>query len=525
MERAFLGITDLRIKSVVLGVAVLIYILLGKASYDLSQINDALSENLFLPEGFALACGLMLGILPTWLIICCGQCTLGFIQHLPLFLNGLTTLANGLVMLLGTLCLRLLEFNPSLARSRDYLLMIMVEAVVLQPVVRIFGRLILWLIDPDNQLSWTDVLDFRSFWLLEEATCDIAVTAFVLSLYDFYRHFLKIRYIAELVILLTIATWSCLLLFRADAGWLNLLHIISAAYLGTLLMASRMGMLGAMCGNIILLSFTQYAMHHGHSPLVQLGDAEAQLEFINILVLGVMLSSGVLASLLREREDQAQKLRVLALQDPLTGLYNRRHFYDASERILARLRRHSSQRGALIAIDLDHFKAINDRFGHDSGDRVLSLFADTMRASLRETDIVARLGGEEFAILIEDGDHPGLVTQRISVYLQRELTRQARMPKFTFSAGTTLLSPHDSSIDVCYKRADNALYVAKHQGRNRTVAFENIQAGTDISIRPEDDVPHAKPEDVPVLHGYKSASSKGRHARAVIVPNVSQPHD
>ena len=315
----------------------------------------------------------------------------------------------------------------------------------------------------------------------------------------------------ELLGLVAAAVWLGLMLFQGNADWLGLLHIISAAYLGTLLMASRTGMLGAMTGSIVLLIFTQYAMHHGHSPLQQLGDVDAQLEFINLLVLGVMLSSGLLATLLREREDQAHQLSILVQQDPLTSLYNRRHFYVTGDQLLARMRRNPGIHAALLALDIDHFKNINDRFGHNIGDQVLILFSEVLRSTLRQSDIIARLGGEEFAILTEDNEQPTRIAERLRLALARELSNQSILPHVTFSTGITRFTATDT-LDSAYKRADDALYAAKHSGR-------------DCIVSHEDGVWHAEPADAPEPHGYKSAWSKDPHALATSVRPEGQLHD
>ncbi len=487
----------------------MLYVLLGLLSWNISQINDAVSENLFLPEGLALACSFLLGLRPACLVILVGQFSLGTFHHLPYFLNILTTLANLIVMTLGNLSLRASGFLPSLARSRDYLALIMVEALVLQPAIRLLGRLILWVLEPGSAPQWQDIIDLHHFWLIEQATCEVAISSFLLALNDFRRH-CSIQRSLELSGLLSLAIWLGLLLFHGHADWLGLLHIISAAYLGTLLMASRTGMLGAMSGSIILLSFTQYAMHHGHSPLEQLGDVDAQLEFINLLVLGVMLSSGLLATLLREREDQAHQLSILVQQDPLTSLYNRRHFYVTGDQLLSRMRRNPNTRAALLALDIDHFKSINDRFGHNIGDQVLILFSEVLRSSLRQSDILARLGGEEFAILTEDNEQPTRIAERLRQALARELALQSILPPVTFSTGITRLLATDT-LDSAYKRADDALYAAKNSGR-------------DCIVSHEDGVWHAEPVAEPGQHAYKSEWSKDPHALAVSAQHEGQPH-
>ncbi len=458
-----------------LATAILAYVWLGKLSYEFSQINDEVSENIFLPEGFSLALGLMTGV-RAWPVVILGQLYLGHDQHLPWTLNLLTSLANTVVMVMGVSCLRLAHFRISIERSLDYLLLILVEAIILQPISRILGSFILWLHGNHPHPAWHDFIDFTNFWMLEQATCQVSITTLLLAYYGRWRRGLHIQYLVELTALSALAGWSGWFLMHAEGHWLSLLHIISTAYLGTLLMASRLGLAGAMTGNIILLIFTQYAMHNNDSPFVQLGDARAQLEFINLLVVGVMLSSGFFSTLLRERDDQAQLLHAMAHQDVLTRLYNRRHFYQYGEHLLAQLRRHTHAEASMIAMDLDHFKNINDRYGHAVGDQVLQAFSEILHQELREIDLAARLGGEEFAIIIDGAGAPEQVALRLQQALQHKIALFPGLPEFTFSAGTTRVLAHDRSIDDTFKRADDSLYRAKRAGRNQIICAEAISS-------------------------------------------------
>jgi len=164
-----------------------------------------------------------------------------------------------------------------------------------------------------------------------------------------------------------------------------------------------------------------------------------------------------------------QALVVLAERDGLTQLYNRRTFYREGELAFAKAR----QAGDLVTvlmIDLDHFKQINDRWGHATGDEVLKVFASLMRAELRDDDIVGRVGGEEFAAVLRNNNREAIeaITGRL---LQRivEAGREVRGVPVHLSAsigGATLTRDHGSFEDVMAS-ADKALYRAKHNGRNR----------------------------------------------------------
>ena len=170
-----------------------------------------------------------------------------------------------------------------------------------------------------------------------------------------------------------------------------------------------------------------------------------------------------------ERKDAELKLKRLATTDPLTGLSNRRAFLDQLQKEL-RLRRRLGHPSSLLMIDFDHFKQINDRYGHPAGDQVLKHFADIASNCLRETDAIGRLGGEEFAILMPGTDLDGAMqlAERLRHLLEQTPTRTTdhQIP-MTLSIGVTPLHDHDTTPSELLKRVDAALYQAKHKGRNR----------------------------------------------------------
>lgn len=164
------------------------------------------------------------------------------------------------------------------------------------------------------------------------------------------------------------------------------------------------------------------------------------------------------------------RLRAQALQDPLTGLHNRRYLLQAGAALLSLLRRRGEPLAAAI-VDLDHFKQVNDRHGHDAGDRVLCGFADLMRRDTRAEDVVCRYGGEEFVLLF-----PGADAAQAAVRL-RERLAGFRALRFdgtepggfgcSFSAGVSAWRGDDEGLEPLLARADAALYAAKASGRAR----------------------------------------------------------
>ena len=174
-----------------------------------------------------------------------------------------------------------------------------------------------------------------------------------------------------------------------------------------------------------------------------------------------------------ERSRLQAELRTLATTDTLTGLPNRRHFLLQLEQEQARLGRFPDQAAALLMLDLDHFKQVNDQHGHGAGDAVLQAFARCLQETLRQTDVAGRLGGEEFAVLL-----PGATrdTARQSAERLRTAIKELRVDYaglslgITASIGFTQLDHDPGAGEAALTRADQALYRAKAAGRDRVEA-------------------------------------------------------
>lgn len=172
--------------------------------------------------------------------------------------------------------------------------------------------------------------------------------------------------------------------------------------------------------------------------------------------------------------NDAERLEELANIDGLTGLVNRRRFFDLAERDWGLAVRYD-RAVALLMIDIDHFKAVNDTYGHDVGDAAIRQVAEICKDSKRATDVVARVGGEEFALLLPDTDLAGalIVAERIRARVAANAVPDAIAPVLlTVSIGAAQRQSGTPDFMALMKRADQWLYVAKRGGRNR-VACED----------------------------------------------------
>jgi two-component system cell cycle response regulator len=177
----------------------------------------------------------------------------------------------------------------------------------------------------------------------------------------------------------------------------------------------------------------------------------------------------------RHSDDLRNRLREsveLSVTDPLTGLYNRRYL-DAHLHTLAREAASNGRPLSLLLADIDHFKSVNDSFGHDAGDRVLKQVADRLRRHTRAADLACRLGGEEFVIVMPDATRDGAF--RMGERLRASIAGEpfgidgGTQINVTTSVGIATFDGRDDTLETLLKRADDALYAAKREGRNKVV--------------------------------------------------------
>jgi diguanylate cyclase (GGDEF)-like protein len=175
-----------------------------------------------------------------------------------------------------------------------------------------------------------------------------------------------------------------------------------------------------------------------------------------------------------ERVLLLQEVQQLAIYDSLTNVFNRRHFFQIAEKLVAQsIRYHRPV--SILMLDLDHFKKVNDQYGHTVGDRVLQHFASQCIQNIRSSDIIARFGGEEFIILLPETNERNalMMAERLRQQVAETPTRwDAQSIQITVSIGLACFKPSASpvTLDTLIEQADQALYAAKEKGRNQTVS-------------------------------------------------------
>ncbi len=201
---------------------------------------------------------------------------------------------------------------------------------------------------------------------------------------------------------------------------------------------------------------------------------------VMIAVFGISLAALLAALvLIWSRNERMQELARQASQDPLTGLKNRRRFEEDLRAELARSGRYGVD-GALLMLDLDHFKLVNDTLGHPAGDRVLAEIAAVLRGRTRETDVLARIGGDEFAIVLPrcDLSEAESVAEEIATAIREHMDADEEVPPISASIGIATFGPGKPlSFETVLAQADVAMYEAKGSGRD-AVRVSAVRAAT-----------------------------------------------
>lgn len=175
----------------------------------------------------------------------------------------------------------------------------------------------------------------------------------------------------------------------------------------------------------------------------------------------------------RQLQAANQELQRLSSTDRLTGLFNRGHWEEMLRQDYARHRRYD-RNAALVMFDIDHFKQINDNYGHQAGDAVIQQTAELIRQGMRDSDIAGRYGGEEFVVLLPDTDSEGAVTfaERLRQSIEaHEVIHEGHRIRFTVSLGIADLSQPTGGYTQLIERADSAMYASKSAGRNQVSLY------------------------------------------------------
>ena len=292
--------------------------------------------------------------------------------------------------------------------------------------------------------------------------------------------------------LLAAAVWLAMLWLPEGPWWSKTMLGVQSLLIAAITV--RAGLLLRPQGSAALsvgaaqLRFVLWA--HGLFYLAKAASVVALDAFINLasfrgVVIQVSLVEGVMAIMLlamsmtgTERHRREERIAQIAARDPLTALDNRRALYLHAPALLRQASPASPC--ALLLMDIDNFKQVNDLHGHDAGDRLLITLSDLIRSTLPSTALAARLGGDEFVILLRDASAPAaqaLGRELREAFAEQASTMFATPEPVSLSIGATLFDQPDAELSHWLKRADEALYASKRQGRDRMEIFVANPAG------------------------------------------------
>lgn len=274
--------------------------------------------------------------------------------------------------------------------------------------------------------------------------------------------------------------WLSLLLLPDDQWWSKVMMFFNSALVGVL--ALRASFLLRPHGKSISVGAVQlrYVMLvHGAfycikalsvmvpGTLIDLAAFRGEIIQISLVEGAVALMLIALSMTGSERYRREKRIARLAARDPLTALYNRRALEVRAPKLLADVNRHRS--GALLLIDIDNFKLVNDLYGHSAGDRLLVALSEMIRTALPADALAARLGGDEFVILLANASSEGII--RLGNALRDEFQNTARQTfvtpePVTLSIGANLFAQPPASLEALIEQSDTALYESKRGGRD-----------------------------------------------------------
>ena len=460
------------------------YVLLGRLTFSVSVEHSNVTSVVFAPEGIALAFAILFGPRVAWGVFA-GQMILS-IWSGPSVLGGAAIGAvNSLECVLGAVLFAHWRISRRFERPRDVALFVTLVFLVLQPISATGGVAVLWALGaiPADAIpaSW------EPWWIqgIQKPlpSFDLVPSAWI--------HWWIGNSVGQILIAPLILAWTTAGISRrpdnrsdlaASAiaiGAIGMLAIalpihpllmLGVTYPLLVWIGLRRGLRGVTTANVLITPAVIWAGASGRGFLSHLSVAD-RLTYVGFFVATACVFSLMLFAMFEERRLLVARLEQLARQDPLVPLANRRYFVERLEQQLAHAA-HSGQTLAAVIFDIDHFKQINDEYGHAAGDLVLITIAETCAGLVRDSDLAARIGGEEFAIVLPETtvEEAGRFADRLraAVANQHRKEDQPGTVAITISAGVAVVRPGDN-VDAVLGRADNALYQAKRGGRDRVV--------------------------------------------------------
>jgi len=449
----------------------------AKAGLEFAFANQSVTS-IWPPTGLALAAVLIWGY-RMWPAVAAGAFLANVTTAGPLLtVLGIAT-GNTLEALVGAfLLLRLADFRPSLERVSDVAALVIYAAVLSTMVSATFGVASL---SAAGLVGDGETLSTWRVWWLGDLGGDLLVAPALLVLAARPRLVRRPWERAEAVVLLIVLAGVSTVAFATDEAIAYIVFPI------LFWVALRFRQPGTVLAGLIVSGIAVWLTARGVGPFIG-GSADTELLRAQTFVGVATITGLVVAALVTERTRVEGKLQRLADHDPLTGLLNRRRFLEELEGWVAYRSRYGG-RGAILVMDVDHFKNVNDVLGHAAGDDLLIRLGGLLRERLRGTDAAARLGGDEFTVLLPRADKEQ--AQAVATTLLEEARKEAMVRsddhtiRATISIGVSSFGEGmELDAEQVLANADIAMYQAKAAGRNQVhVQLTTETVESEISSR------------------------------------------
>jgi len=452
------------------------YFVLAKAGLEFAFANQSVTS-VWPPTGLALAAILIWGY-RMWPAVAAGAFLANITTAGPLLgVLGITT-GNTLEAVVGAYLLtRVAGFRPTLERVKDVSALVFYAAILSTMISATIGvaSLLAAGLVPDGEIAST----WRVWWF-GDLGGDLIVAPALLVIASRPWSELRLGIHADATALLAVLVGVSVFAFTVES---TLSYVVFPILFW---IAFRFRQPGTVAAGVIVSAIAVWFTAHGEGPFID-GSQDSELLRAQTFV-GVATVIGLLgAALITERRQAGEQLRYLADHDQMTGLLNRGRFTEELRAWFAYNSRYDVQ-GAVLIIDVDHFKEVNDGLGHAAGDELLVRLASVLRRRLRDTDVAARWGGDEFTVLLPRAseDEAATVAAALLEALRSEgaVMSEEGMRKATVSIGVTPFgSGLGLDLDEVLARADIALYRAKNAGRDQVQLLDGSGPTGEAKLR------------------------------------------